>query len=174
MSKKTIYLVSFFLVLSMVSSNVLFGIEVIERRISAGSDDGEEAVNEGFQGSYNTSSDLEMLDDHADNGGRQFIGMNFRDISIAPGSEISSAYIELVCDETKDGSEDAYLLIWGHLAANPDLVSFPGQGADPLVGATEHGTPDLAFLIFEREIPVPGGWSGKAGEFPLNPDLHKA
>ena len=59
-------------------------------------------------------------------------------------------------------------------STNPDLVSFPGQGADPLVGATEHGTPDLAFLIFEREIPVPGGWSGKAGEFPLNPDLHKA
>ena len=73
-----------------------------------------------------------------------------------------------------DDLEIPAVLVQGHLAANPDLVSFPGQGADPLVGATEHGTPDLAFLIFEREIPVPGGWSGKAGEFPLNPDLHKA
>jgi hypothetical protein len=123
--KKLFMLISFILVLSLVGSNVVFGGNVIERRISAGSDDGEEAVNTGFQDSYNTSSDLEILDDHADNGGRQFIGMNFRDIGIAPGEKISSAYIEFVCDETKDGTADAYLLLWGHLTPNPDGFATP-------------------------------------------------
>ncbi|MHC4585677.1 MAG: hypothetical protein ACYS3N_14190, partial [Planctomycetota bacterium] len=120
MCKKLFFLVSFVLLLSLVSSNTVFGAAVIERRISAGSDDAEEAVNSGNQDAYNTSSDLEIIDDNVDNGGRQFVGMNFRDISITPGAEIKRAYIEFVCDETKDGSEDAYLLIWGHLALNPD------------------------------------------------------
>ena len=125
MCKKLIYLFCFVLVLALAGTNVVFGGNVIERRISAGSDDGEEAVNTGFQDSYNTSSDLEMLDDHSDNGGRQFIGMNFRDIGIAPGEKISSAYIEFVCEDLKDGTGDAYLLIWGHLTPNPDGFATP-------------------------------------------------
>ncbi len=92
---------------------------IIERRISASSDDAEEALNAGFT-NWNYSSDLEIVDDHIDNGGRQLIGMTFRDIDIAPGEKISNAYIEFVCDETKDGTADAYFLIWGHLTPNPD------------------------------------------------------
>jgi hypothetical protein len=124
MCRKLIFLTSFLLVLALVSTNVAFG-GVVEVRISAGSDDGEEAVNPGAQGSYNTSSDLEILDDHSDNGGRQFIGMNFRNIAIPPGANISSAYIEFVCDETKDGTADAYLLMWGNLSPNPDGFGTP-------------------------------------------------
>ena len=125
MCKQLILLTSSVLVLALAGANVVFGGNVIERRISAGSDDGEEAVNTGFQDSYNTSSDLEILDDHSDNGGRQFIGMNFRDIGIAPGEKIGSAYIEFVCEDLKDGTADAYLLIWGHFTPNPDGFATP-------------------------------------------------
>jgi hypothetical protein len=92
---------------------------VIDQRISASSDDAEEALNVGVtNGNY--SSDLEIVDDHKGNGSRQLIGLTFRDIYIAPGEVISDAYIEFVCDETKNGTDDAYFLIWGHLTPNPD------------------------------------------------------
>ncbi|HUU20096.1 MAG TPA: LamG domain-containing protein [Sedimentisphaerales bacterium] len=143
MCKKLFLFTSIILALSLVSTNVVFGGNVIERRISAGSDDGEEAVNTGFQDSYNTSSDLEIIDDHTDNGGRQFIGMNFRDIGIAPGEKISSAYIEFVCDETKDGTADAYFLIWGHLNPNPDGFETPFVISDrPKTGAKVEWEPE--------------------------------
>jgi hypothetical protein len=93
------------------------GGTVIERRISSSSDDAEEALNAGFT-NWNYSSDLEIVDDHIDNGGSQLVGMTFRDIDIAPGEVISNAYIEFVCDEVRYGTDDAYFLIWGHLTAN--------------------------------------------------------
>ncbi|MFC1603897.1 hypothetical protein ACFL5F_02615 [Planctomycetota bacterium] len=96
-----------------------YGGTVIERRISASSDDAEEALNAGFT-NWNDSSDLEIVDDHIDNGGRQLIGLTFRDIYIAPGEVISNAYIEFVCDEIKNGTDDAYFLIWGHLIPNSE------------------------------------------------------
>ena len=95
MPKKVIYLISLVLILALAGTNVVFGDVTIERRISASSDDGEEAVNPGNR-NYNTSSDLEMLDDHSDNGGRQFVGMNFRDIAIPPG-----AYNHFVVEKIK-------------------------------------------------------------------------
>jgi hypothetical protein len=95
------------------------GGTVIERRISAGSDDAEEALNTGFT-NWNYSSDLELVHDRIDNGGSQLIGMTFRDIDIAPGEVISNAYIEFVCDEIINGTADAYFLIWGHLTPNSE------------------------------------------------------
>jgi len=124
MFKRLIFLTSFVLVLALVSTNVALG-DVIDIRISAGTDDAEEAANTGFQDTYNTSSDLEIPNDHNHNGGMQFIGLNFRDIAISPGVNIDSAYIEFVCDASKFGDGDAYLLIWGHLAPNPDGFANP-------------------------------------------------
>jgi hypothetical protein len=95
------------------------GETVIERRVSASSDDAEEALNAGFT-NWNYSSDLEIVDDHIDNGGSQLVGMTFRDIDIEPGEVISNAYIEFVCDEIKNGTDDAYFLIWGHLTLNSE------------------------------------------------------
>jgi len=95
------------------------GNVVARIRIANGSDDAEEGINPDGR-YYNSSSDLEIVDDDTDNGGRQLIGMNFRDVPIPPGTEIESAFIEFVCDETKGGTDDAYLLLWGHLAPNPD------------------------------------------------------
>ncbi len=96
-----------------------FGEIVIERRISTSSDDAEEALNTGYT-NWNYSSDLEIVDDNIDNGGSQLIGMTFRDIDIAPVEVISNAYIEFVCDEIKNGTDDAYFLIWGHLTENSE------------------------------------------------------
>jgi len=96
-----------------------FGDTVIERRISAGTDDAEEALNPGFF-TWNYSSDMEIVHDRIDNGGEQLVGMTFRDIDIAPGAVISNAYIEFVCDETINGTADAYFLIWGHLTPNSE------------------------------------------------------
>ncbi|MCP4257410.1 MAG: hypothetical protein GY774_07755 [Planctomycetes bacterium] len=186
MCKKLFFLTSFVLVLSLISTNVLFGIEVIERRISAGSDDAEEAVNPGFQDAYNTSSDLEITDDNVDNGGRQIIGMNFRDISIVSGAKISSAYIEFVCDETKDGTEDAFLLISGHLTANPDGFTDPFTISDrPMTQAKVPWEPepwtavgqisqtvDISSII--QELIDQEGWaSGNAIEIIISEDTSK-
>ena len=108
--------------LIVIAEHPLFpglGDNVIERRISAGSDDAEEALNSGYS-NWNNSSDLEIVDDHIDNGGSQLIGLTFRDIDIAPGEVVSYAYIEFVCDEIINGTDDAYFLIWGHLTPNSD------------------------------------------------------
>jgi hypothetical protein len=93
------------------------GDNVIERRISAGSDDAEEALNPGYH-NWNKSSDLELVHDRIDNGGPQLVGMTFRDIDIASGDVINNAYIEFVCDEIINGTAAAYFLIWGHLTPN--------------------------------------------------------
>ena len=95
------------------------GENVIERRISVSSDDAEEALNPGFT-NWNYSSDLELVHDRIDNGGSQLVGLTFRDIDIAAGAVISSAYVEFVCDEIINGTADAYFLIWGHLTPNSD------------------------------------------------------
>ncbi len=186
MSKKLIYLISLVLVLALAGTNVVFGEVTIERRISAGSDDGEEAVNTGFQDSYNTSSDLELIDDNVDNGGRQFIGMNFRNIAVPAGVNIDSAYIEFVCEDLKDGTADAYLLLWGHLAPNPNGFETPFVISDrPKTEAkvpwepepwTTLGqvsqTSDISSII--QEIIDQSGWaSGNAIEIIVNEDTSK-
>ena len=105
--------------LIVLAEHLFEGYGVIERRISAGSDDAEEAMNSGYS-NWNDSSDLEIVDDHIDNGGSQLIGLTFRDIDIPPGEVIGDAYVEFVCDETINGTDDAYFLIWGHLTPNSE------------------------------------------------------
>jgi hypothetical protein len=158
---------------------------VSEWRISAGSDDAEEAVNTG-NSNWNDSSDLELIDDDADNGGRQFIGLNFRYIIIPPGANIDSAYIEFVCDETKDGTADAYLLIWGHLTPNPDGFEAPFVISDrpktvakvswepepwTAVGQVSQ-TVDISSIIQEL-IDQPGWAAGNAIEIIVGEDTSK-
>jgi hypothetical protein len=99
-------------------------VVVIDSRVSASSDDAEEALNAGYN-NWNNSSDLEVVHDRIDNGGEQLIGMTFRNIDIAPGEVITNAYIEYVCDETINGTADAYFLIWGHLTPNSDGFPAP-------------------------------------------------
>jgi len=100
------------------------GDTVLERRISSGVDDAEEALNSGFF-NWNYSSDLELVHDRIDNGGEQLVGMTFRDIDIASEAVISNAYIEFVCDERLNGTAAAYFLIWGHLTPNSEGFMTP-------------------------------------------------
>jgi len=120
MSKKLIYLVSFVLVLSLVSSNVVFGGVVVESRVSGSSDDREHYVGGSIDSA--TSSDLEMPYEDTGKGSPQVVGMRFLNVEVPPGSNIANAYIEFVCDETKGGSEHVSLLIEGE--PNPDPLTF--------------------------------------------------
>jgi hypothetical protein len=113
MSKKMIYLVSFVLVLSLVSTNVAFGGKVWESRVSSGSDDAEQDVSGG--GMDLSSSDLEVFDDS----GLQVIGLRFVDIPIPKGAIIDNAFIELTCDEIGGGTQPVSVLIEGELNPNP-------------------------------------------------------
>ncbi len=88
-------------------------------RVSSGADDAEEGP--GKNGYYTNSSDLEMLDDPTDNaGGRQVIGVHFRNINIPAGATITKAYVEFTCKETTGGSEPAYLRLAGNLSLSPE------------------------------------------------------
>jgi len=118
------------------------GDNVIERRISRGSDDAEEAQNAG-NFNWNYSSDLELVHDRIDNGGEQLVGLTFRDIDISPGAVITNAYIEFVCDEKINGTAAAYFLIWGHLTPNSDGFTEPFTISDrPKTDAKVQWEPD--------------------------------
>ncbi|MHC4175508.1 MAG: hypothetical protein ACYTBX_09675 [Planctomycetota bacterium] len=162
-----------------------FGDTVIERRISASSDDAEEALNAGYT-NWNYSSDLEIVHDRIDNGGSQLVGMTFQDISIAPGEVISDAYIEFVCDERINGTADAYFLIWGHLTPNSEgfiapyvISSRPKTEAkvpwepDPWdAGGQKIQTVNIASII--QELIDQEGWvAGNAVEIIIGEDPSK-
>ena len=92
---------------------------VLDARVSAGADDAEEGP--GTNGYYNTSSDLELLDDPGYNaGGKQIVGVHFKNIAIPAGAVVTNAYIEFTCKETTGGSQPAYLLLWGNLSLTPE------------------------------------------------------
>jgi hypothetical protein len=157
---------------------------VIERRVSVGSDDAEEALNPGCR-IFNYSKILQLVDDDLNNGGRQLVGMTFRDIDIEPGKVISKAYIQFVCWDIINGTEDAYLLIWGHLTENsegfvePFVISdrprteakVPWQ-PDPWDVGGQIQTVDIAPIIQEL-IDQPGWVSGNAVEIIIGADPDK-
>ncbi len=88
-------------------------------RVSSSIDDAEEGPGE--NGYYYDSSDLEMLDDPDYNaGGRQVVGVHFRDINIPAGATIKKAYVEFTCKETTGGSDPAYLRLSGNLSLTPE------------------------------------------------------
>jgi len=172
-------LISFILVLSLVSSNVVFGSIVIERVIAGTNDDGEALVGGGADG--RGSSDLEMpWEGDGASGNKQIIGLRFRDIPLEKGEEIGSAYVQFTGDDQKVSGATVNLIINGLLQLNPGEF---GSGEnfyddrDPkttaevkwsdipdwtLVQATpESRTPNIAPII--NEIINQDGWaSGNA------------
>jgi hypothetical protein len=189
MSRKLFALIFLVLVMGLAHSDAALGATTVEVRIAAGSDDAEEAVNAGSQDAYNTSSDLEITDDNVDNGGRQFIGLNFRGIEVPANASIDRAYVEFVCDETKDGTADAYLLFWGHLDPNPDGFDTPlsptAISERPRTAATVPWEPeawtaagqisqsaDISSII-EEIVAQPGWVSGNALEIIIGEDTSK-
>ncbi len=119
MSKNLFYLVTFVLVLSLVSSNVVFGGEVIEIRIAGSNDDGEALVEGGADS--RGSSDIEMpWEGDGASGNKQIIGLRFRDIPFEKGEEINSAYVQFTGDDQKVSGATVNLIISGLLQLNPD------------------------------------------------------
>ena len=167
MCRKSIYLISFVLVLILAGSNGVLGGTVWETRVSNGNDDAEQDVSGG--GMDLSSSDLEMLDD----GGLQVIGLRFVDIPIPKGAIVDKAYIEFTCDETKSGTSPVNLLIEGELNPNPaafsnatnDITSRPRTSAKILwspanwteVGQTDRSS-DITAIV--QEIIDLDGWAG--------------
>ena len=86
-------------------------------KLAASTDDMEEYVTDGAMQS--TSSDLEMP---YENSGTpptqpQIIGLRYF-LAVSKGIQVSKAYVEFTCDETKGGTSPVNLVIQGQLIAN--------------------------------------------------------
>ncbi|MFH1719720.1 MAG: LamG domain-containing protein [Planctomycetota bacterium] len=170
MSKKLILFSSVVLVLTLVSTNVLAAI-VWEGRIISSTDDREHYVGGAIDAA--TSSDLEMPYESAGKGAPQVIGLRFVNVEVPKGANIANAYLEFVCDETKDGSLPVSLIIEGQPDPDPptfttDIIGRPRttaqavwEPADWTAAGQVDQTSDISVVI--REIVNQGGWaSGNA------------
>ncbi len=141
---------------------------MLDVRISAGSDDAEQRVSDGFM--YLDSSDLELTNDPGVTKGNQSVGMRFNGITIPQGASIVQAYIEFQVDEAS--SEATSLVFHGQAADNSAtfttatsnissrlktsaVMSWDNIGAWNTVGAKVQ-TPDLSSVI--QEIVNRPGW----------------
>jgi hypothetical protein len=94
---------------------------VIDVRVSASSDDAEEAPS----GSISvTNSDLELVLD--DDAGNQTVGMRFNGVTIPQGATIVNAYVQFKVDETSSGATS--LTVQGQAADNaPTFTTASGS-----------------------------------------------
>ena len=146
------------------------GASVVEKRITASSDDAEERVSTGSVGL--TSGDLELIQASAP----QTIGLRFTGLAIPQGATIVNAYVQFEADEVSSGTAD--LVIEGEAAgdaltfttAKRNISSRPRTsgvtwGAVPdwtAVGQAgpAQRTPDLTIVV--REIVNQSTWSGNS------------
>ncbi len=111
------YLICLALVLALAGTNTAFGAVVWEGRVSSQNDDAEESVTNA--GAIDLgSSDLEMPYENAGKGNNQIIGVRFVNVNVPKGTNITNAYVEFTCDETKDGTLAVSLLIDGEKTLN--------------------------------------------------------
>ena len=140
--------------------------QIIDVRVSTGSDDAEESAS----GSVGlTSSDLELVQE----GSTQTVGMRFNGVAIPPGATITNAYVQFQVDESTAGT--ANLTVQGEKTPNPvtftssasnitnrtpTTATVPWSPADwPTVGAAgvDQRTSDITTVI--QEIVNQGGWA---------------
>jgi hypothetical protein len=145
---------------------VTLGATTFEVRVSASTDDAEEAAS----GSISlASSDLELVYD----GSNQLVGMRFNGVNIPPGANITNAYVQFQADETQ--TEATALTIQGQAIDNaPTFVSTTRNISSrtrttasvawapvpwTTVGAAgpDQRTPNIAPII--QEIVNRSGWS---------------
>ncbi len=119
MSRKLFLFSSIVLVSMLISSNVFAAI-VWEGRIISSTDDREHYVGGAIDSAG--SSDLEMPYENAGKGSPQVVGLRYVEVEVPKGANITNAFVEFACDETKDGSLPVSLLITGEL--NPDPPTF--------------------------------------------------
>lgn len=126
--------------------------QILERRVSASSDDAEQ----GGTSVSLTSSDLEFVTDGST---AQTIGMRFTDIAIPPGALITSAWIQFQVDESDTGATS---------------VSFRGQAADNALSFTTSASNLSSRATTLAQVAWnPPGWPtlGVAGADQRTPDL---
>src|SRR3990172_8023297 len=126
---------------------------VLDRRVSASTDDAEERAS----GSVTkASSDLELVYD----GTNQVVGMRFLDIAVPQGATITSAWIQFTADESQ--SEPTNLTIRAQLAASAATFA-TGTSTDGISSRSQ---------TFASVSWQPPAWStGQAGEGERTPDL---
>jgi hypothetical protein len=143
------------------------GLNVLEVRVAASSDDAEEEVDSGSISI--SSSDLELVFDHVD----QTIGMRFNEVSIPRDASITNAYVQFQVDETSSvetsltvrgeavGDAATFTSASGSISARPTTTAETPWSPPPWTTVGEAGldqrTPDIASVI--AEIVVLPGWS---------------
>lgn len=170
MCRRLFLLACFTVVLSIACIDTAFGV-VWEGRIASSTDDREHYVGGGLESA--TSSDLEMPYENTGKADPQTIGIRFINVEIPKGANITSAYVEFVCDETKGGTELVSVIINGQTDPNPisftdDIINRPRTTAG-VVWEPENWTSagqvsqtsDISSVI--QEIVNQDGWaSGNA------------
>ena len=120
MSRKAFYIMGIACLLILAGPVASWGQTVWEGRVASGEDDIEEHVPAGNMDI--TSSDIELASEDTGASDPQIVGVRFLNVVVPQGSAIVNAYIEFVCDETKDGSLPVSLIIQAEL--NPDAPAF--------------------------------------------------
>jgi hypothetical protein len=172
MCRKLVFQILVVAAIALACSNATFAV-VWEGRITNGDDDREQLDGGGMRDAG--SSDLELPYEDTGKGDKQITGVRFLDVRVPKGANITSAYLEFVCDETKDGSLAVSLLIEGQLSPfAPAITGSTDYPALPKASATavwnvENWTSagqvsqssDIAAII--QEIVSQDGWvSGNA------------
>jgi hypothetical protein len=151
-----------------------------EVRITASSDDAEEAADGGVD---LTSGDLELVDDN----GLQTVGLRFGSLAIPAGATITNAHIQFVADESQ--SEPTTLSVRAQATDNAasfttssfNVSSRPRTLASVLwspaawsagQAGSNQRTPDLAALVQEI-VSRPGWQSGNALAFIITGSGHR-
>ncbi len=118
MCKKLVFL--FFLGLGVValSSSTALGLSY-DIRIATGADDIEEVVSDGSMDGG--SSDIEIPYESV-GGNDQIAGLRFK-VPIAKGAQVTKAYLEFECDETKGGTDAVNVLIEGQLTPDAPAIT---------------------------------------------------
>ena len=107
--------------------NITYGVvEPIALRIAAGEDDLEEYIDDPNQtepvGSIDAgSSDLELGSERESGSRPQMVGLRFRDVPLAAGAQIASAYIQFTVDEAKNADPASYTI---RAQADPNAPAF--------------------------------------------------
>ena len=144
-------------------------IPVLEKRVSASSDDSEEELSTG--GSWYNNSDLDLGNFYGDSSSSCMVGVRFRDIEIPPGSEITNVYIEFTAYATATITNPMHLKVVGQDV--DDAPAFDASNGD-ISGRTQtskwvswtpinawtvnntYQTPDLKEIV--QEIVDRDGW----------------
>jgi beta-glucanase (GH16 family) len=92
---------------------------IVDIRISAGANDAEQRLSDGYM--YLDSSDLELVNDPGVAKADQSIGMRFTGVSIPKGATITNAYVEFQVDEAT--SEKTSLIMHGEATDNAAIFT---------------------------------------------------